>query len=64
MDRKPDFFLSAGSIGRHRNWGYVEYFTPKRIYQQTKDAIAKYGTKYVYFGFAKPMRITSIIVKF
>lgn len=62
MDVKAEFFLSAGSIGRSRNWGFVEFFTPKKIYQQARDAIVKHGTKNVLFGFAKPTRITSIII--
>ncbi len=64
MDMKAGFFLSAGSIGRSRNWDFIKNFTPKRIYQDAKDAIAKHGTSRVYFGFVEPMRITSIIIKY
>lgn len=59
---KPDFFTSAISINRHKLWRCVKYFTPKGIYQYARDEIAKHGARNVYFGFAKPMRITSIII--
>lgn len=64
MDTKVKYFLGAGSIGRNRNWGFVEFLTPKRIYRQAKDAIAKHGTKNVILGFSDLGRIESIIVKF
>jgi len=64
MDTKAKYFLGAGSIGRSRNWGFVEFFTPKRIYHQAKDAIAKYGTKNVILGFSELGRIVSIIINF
>ncbi len=64
MNVKAKYFLSAGSIGRSRNWGFVKFLTPKRIYWQAKDAIAKHGTKNVILGFSEIGRITSIIVSF
>jgi len=64
VDTKAEFFLSAGSIGRHRNWGYVKYFTPKSIYRDAKKAVSQYGAKKVSFRFAQPLRITSIIISY
>jgi hypothetical protein len=62
--KKAKFFLSAGSIGRSRNWGYVKYFTPKNIYKQARDIIRKAGTKKVQLGFSEPMEITSILINY
>lgn len=64
MDVKAKYFLSAACISRNRNWGFVEFFTPKRIYQQSKDAITKHGGKNVFLGFTELGEIVSIIINF
>ncbi len=66
MEIKAEFFLSAGSIGRNRNWGFVKHCTSKRIYERAAEIIAKNGTRNVSLGFTKsdPARIQSIVINF
>ncbi len=62
---KADYFLSASSIGRHRNWDGIQRFTPKRNYRLIREIAKIVGAKNVMVGISEPaVKATSLVINF